>query len=296
MINDLPELEVFYGDLTANRAYVYARLARPVDDTGLKLTGHVRGPRCLYAQTLPSTAPLIDLGAGPTMLARAAMMEPCFWSPDLPEIYDVMVRLQRGSEILGSSHREIGLRSLGVRDTHFTLDGKRWIIRGVRSQSTTEKLPRAWHDEAASYVISSVDEEALSEASQWGTLSIVEVSGTPGELMRQLQQLALHPSAALAIIDGQLPSDFKISAVAPNLLLVQPCLKTTEFIVEPWASAVWIDANDARSFSEMVSTLNLPVLAARPLESPLPIAQARAACDELQRDIAPIGQFAGYIV
>jgi hypothetical protein len=37
-------------------------------------------------------------------------------------------------------------------------------------------------------------------------------------------------------------------------------------------------------------------VAARRLVQPLPLDQARAACDVLQRDLATIGQFAGYVV
>src|SRR5262245_25976794 len=145
----LDELDVFYGDLTANRAHVYARLPRLPENAGLVLSGHVRGPRCLYAQTLPSVASFVEMGPGPTLLARAAVLEPCFWSPDLPAIYDVTIQVQRGADILASARREIGLRSLGVHNNHFVLEGKRRVIRGVRAQSTTGKLPRAWHDAAA---------------------------------------------------------------------------------------------------------------------------------------------------
>ena len=69
MADDLAELDVLYGDLTPNRACVYARLPRPADDAGLKLAGQVRGPRCLTAETLPLSATLVDLGPGPTLLA-----------------------------------------------------------------------------------------------------------------------------------------------------------------------------------------------------------------------------------
>src|SRR3954454_21595882 len=112
MTNDIPDLDVFYGELTATRALVYARLPRPADDAGLSLTGQVRGPRCLHAQTLPLTAPLTDLGPGPTLLARAVIPEPSFWSPDVPSIYDVTVQLRRGTQTVAQTRREIGLRSL----------------------------------------------------------------------------------------------------------------------------------------------------------------------------------------
>ena len=45
-----------------------------------------------------------------------------------------------------------------------------------------------------------------------------------------------------------------------------------------------------------VAAVPKPVVAARYLDSPLTLAEARAACDALQRDLAPLGQFAGYVV
>ena len=293
---DLPLLDVFYGDLTANRAFVYARLPRQADDAGITLSGQVRGPRCLHAQTLPSVAPLIDLGPGPTHLARALIPEPCFWSPDLPAIYDVVVNLQRGTEILATARREIGLRSLGIRGQNLALEGKRWIIRGVSSQSATHILPRDWHDAAAAYVGPSPNDDRLAEASQWGTLSISTVSGTSDEIIAQLRQLTLHPAVAMAIIHGDLPRDFGQSAVTPNLLLAQHWNPSANLLPQPWADAIWADASSPKLLSDLSSSTSHPIIAVRPLPSPLPIDQARAACDQLQRDLAPIGQFAGYIV
>src|SRR5687767_12799952 len=99
----LAQLDVFYGDLSVNRAYVYARLPRPVEDAGLSLVGQVRGPRCRLAEMLPASVPLVDLGPGPTLLAQAMIPDPCFWSPDLPAIYDVTVNLLRGTEIIATA-------------------------------------------------------------------------------------------------------------------------------------------------------------------------------------------------
>src|SRR3954466_14150724 len=112
MTKELPALDVFFGELTAHRAVVYARLARPADDRELTLAGQVRGPRCLHAQTLPASSTLVDLGPGPTLLTRAIVTEPVFWSVDLPAIYDVTVQLHRGANLIASARREVGLRAL----------------------------------------------------------------------------------------------------------------------------------------------------------------------------------------
>jgi hypothetical protein len=296
MTNDLSQLDIFYGDLTANRAYVYARLPRPADDAGLTLTGFVRGPRCLHAETLPLTAKLVDLGPGPTLLARALVPEPCFWSPDLPAIYDVTVNLQLGAETIAGERREIGLRSLGVQGRNLVLAGKRWVLRGVTASSTSTTLPRAWHDASAAYVAEEAGDEQLAEASQFGALTAVHIRGDAEQTAAALRRLAQQPAAALAVIDGQLPSEFEPAAIAPNLLLAQRLHANVNLPVQSWAQAIWANTQDTRVLEFLVGAIDRPIIAVRHLISPLPLDQARAACDVLQRDLAPIGQFAGYVV
>ena len=295
MTNDLAALDVFYGDLTVNRAFVYARLPWPEDDAGLSLVGQVRGPRCLVAQTLPLTAPLVDLGPGPTLLARAVMPDPCFWSPDLPAIYDVTVNLLRGTEIVASTRREIGLRALGVRGRHFSLAGKRCVLRGVTTASTAADLPRQWHEAAAAYVTDRLDKSRLEEAGQFGALAAVLLTGKPEQIVASMRELALHPAAAMAVVDGELPADFKPTQVAPNVIVAQALSGDCDLTVRPWAQALWVQASDPRLVARLAG-VDLPIIAVRPPTTPLLLVQARAACDELQRDLATIGQFAGYVV
>ena len=289
----LSQLDVFYGELTVNRALVYARMPK-IDEPGdWKLSGQVRGPRCLHAQTLPVTVPLVDLGAGPTLLAKALVADPCFWWPDLPAIYDVTVKLLRGTEVVATARREIGLRALGVRGRNLALNGKRWVLRGVSTSSTTERLPRAWHEAAAAYVSDGSDPESLAEASQWGALSVVQIQQHGEEAVQRLRELARHPGVSIAAIHGALPADFKKSDAAPNLLLAQGSRSSATAELEPWVELI---ATDELTWLTNSAALDKPVIAIRRLDSFASVADARAACDVLQRDLAPIGQFAGYVV
>jgi glycosyl hydrolase family 2 len=296
MTTDLPELDVFYGDLTANRAVVYARLPRPADDAGLTLAGQVRGPRCLHAQTLPFSSQLTDLGPGPTLLAQAIVTEPVFWSPDLPAIYDVTVQLKRGTEVLATVRREIGLRSFGVRGRQLVLEGKPWVLRGVSTESTTATYPRAWHESSAAYVAVSSNLEPLAEAAQWGTLAVVNLSQGGTSATARLRELAQHPAVAIVAVEQPLRDDFKKPLVAPNLLFAQVMRADQVPRVLPWADLLLASATNPDRVASVIAQSELPVLAARPLVAPADLAVARAACDMLQRDLAPLGQFAGYIV
>jgi len=295
-LTDLRELDVFFGDLTVNRAFVYARMPLPAEAGDWSLSGQVRGPRCLTAQTLPATSLLEDLGPGPTLMARAAVPDPCFWSPDLPAIYDLTVNLRRGGQIVATGSREVGLRALGVRGRHLALESKRWVLRGVCPESTHAALPRQWHEALACYVAVDPRVEVLAEASQWGALAVVEVRGEAGSLLALLRELAQFPSVALAVVHGELPADFKPSQAAPNLLLAQVIGDGDELRVRPWTNILWAETDDSLRIGRISTLAELPVVACRKLHQPLPLAEARAACDALQRDLAPIGQFAGYVV
>ncbi len=293
---DLTDLDVFYGELTVHRAVVYARLPRPVGGSERwSLAGTVRGPRCLHAQTLPSTARLVDRGPGTTLLAQAVLPDPCCWSPDLPAIYDLQVQLLHNGEVVASERRELGLRRLGVRGRDLFLDGKRWVLRGVSTASTTARLPREWHEHLSGLVAASPSDELLAEAAQWGALTIVEIDASQESAESQLRGLARCPAIALAIIRGVLPGSFQ-KQLFPNLLLAQPLGAGDQPTIQPWADLTVVAADNLDAFARTVRPLSIPVVAERRFTAPLPLAEARAACDTLQRNLAPLGQFAGYVV
>jgi hypothetical protein len=208
----------------------------------------------------------------------------------------VTVELHGSSEIVASTRREIGLRALGIRGEYLALESKRWVLRGVHADSTTAKLPRQWHETATGYVPTDASDELLSEASQFGALTIAEARGTPEEIAETLRRLSAFPAVAAALIRGNLPVDFKVSAVAPNLLLAQPLGRDETLNVQKWAHLLSAEADDPHFTQRIAAVTELPVIACRKLPQPLPLVEARAACDTLQRDLAPMRQFAGYVV
>ena len=61
-----------------------------------------------------------------------------------------------------------------------------------------------------------------------------------------------------------------------------------------WVQLLWAD--DPLVLARLPANHELPIIACRKLAEPVPLSAARAACDALQRDLAPRGQFAGYVV
>jgi len=293
---DLAQLDVFYGELTTAAAYVYARLPRPSGGQDLKLTGIVRGPRCLHAATLPLTARLSDLGPGPTVLARALIPDPSSWSPDLPAIYDVNIQVLSDGQVIATERRELGFRALGVRRTGFVMEGKPWVLRGIHQSSTSAALPREWHDASAAYVASQPTSEALAEASQFGALAVVQIDAGQTDIEHCLREVSKEPSVALAVIQGASADCATFSNVAPNVLLAQAIDAGSEPVVMPWAKAAWVAARDPIWLGQLQQAFRLPIVAVRSLEYSQPLEIARAECDRLQRELVTIGQFAGYVV
>jgi hypothetical protein len=57
-----------------------------------------------------------------------------------------------------------------------------------------------------------------------------------------------------------------------------------------------VPANELAARAESLRKLAVPIIAIRPSGSFPDLAAARRACDHLQGELAPLGQFAGYIV
>ena len=129
------------------RAEVWLRCTPPSPGTAaigpaLVVSGTLVGPECSTAATLPTTVSLVDQGAveGQPPLARGICTEPGFWTPELPNLYRAEVTLRRGDDVVASGRRMIGLRRLGVKGRSLSLDGRRYVPRGVACQANPTEL------------------------------------------------------------------------------------------------------------------------------------------------------------
>lgn len=265
------QLELFYGGVTPNRATVYARLRDVPATPGMTLNGFIRGPHCLYSTTLPASIRLTDAGPGETLLARAMVPDPCYWSPELPFLYDVHIELKRDGQVLASVDRVFGMRNFGARGQFLYLNGKRWTVRGATY--TTAPDLAAWHDAPLSMYCPTPPGDALChDASRLGVLLVVQATNGP-DATAELQRLARHAAVALLVhSSGQVDPTWQ--AAAPNIAL---------------ASLLDADAVSNRP------ALDQPSIAFRPAQA-ASLEALRAASDQLQADLAPHGEFAGYIV
>lgn len=303
----LADLTLFFGDASDAEARIYAALPRTPELVNATLAGRVIGPDCLFSETLTSTIPLIDRGPGPTLLAQAIVPDACCWTPDLPFQYRVEVSLTRGGETLGTAKRQIGIRRLGVRGKNFSLEGKRWVPRGV--QLADDQIDLATIDDCHStgtvLLINTPSEATCALASECGVLIFADLQQSECVSV-EATRLAHWPAVAAVLLPRRSSgldvaanntTAAQLRARNRNLLLGEAF--TAEQLVEPsasphaWAHFALIPAISADHLAAAHAKFKLPVVMTQQLLFGA-IAEGRAACDRLQAELAAVGDFAGY--
>lgn len=297
-------LDLFHGEASTTLGRVYARLPALPETAGCTLTGRVVGPVCRWANTLPATSPLVGRSVAAStgiepLLAEAIVPDPCFWSDELPMRYTVELKLQRGKETVATTERTIAFRGVGRRGRSLFQQGRRWVPRGMNSISVLESERAdlaAWRLAPAVLVTAEPTDSLCSAADDLGLWIVADLSHCQAQLELELNRLAQHAAVFLAILPPNTPSTRTLRTAASNLLLAEQITPGDTAHAASQANCLIVDAKDLESFARTAQTTTLPIIARRPLEQATPLAAARQAVDKLQRDLAPIGDFAGYLV
>jgi len=298
-------MDIFYGRVTDNLAHVYVRVPRDGESDRRTVTGSIRGPLCNLSHTLPATIALRDMGPGPTLLGSAAVPDPCFWSTQLPALYHVHVELRDGDQgpVIDTFDQTIGMRRLGAAGRNLLWEGKRWVFRGVgeqphatNSDAAIDSLVASYRDASAAMYITNPGESVCRSASHAGVIVIARLTEA-NNIEQQLRALARWGAVAAVVLPDDLEATAEeLHTAAPNLLLAQHFDGDTEVRAAAWADVIVCRVNDPTRFPSSVATCQLPILAERRLAEETSVAEARVQCDRLQRDLAPGGDYAGYLV
>ena len=299
--------EIFFGQATPAEARLYVRVTVPETPGDITLSGNLSGPFCRYAQTLPLTVPLhakeqpraasrqsLD-GEPPQAFSELVIPDPCFWTPELPFLYRAQLELRRGTGSIDTAQRVIGVRRLGVRGRDLFFEGKRWVLRGIRVESTGLPDLGAWRDASAALVVKNPSDQLCEELSQAGILLVAEVQGTAADIASELARLSRWAAVGIAILECTETLGIEIRRRAPNILLGKRT-KGGAAVEAEWAHVALCAASELARFSGCAQETHLPVIAERRTTQRLPPNAARAECDRLQSDLADIGDFAGYVV
>lgn len=277
---DTPRPDTFTGEVNEHLAHIYVRLS----GSG-KIRGRVRGPFNMHSQTLPCNYPLLDLGPGPSRLARATVTDPCTWSPESPSLYEVIVESSEGT----ASPVSFGIRRFGVVGKNLFLNGKRWVMRGIFAEHHGVD-PGCWREVGATRVMEVAEATELHAATRQGVMTLLNLDKAAAA---ELHLAARFASAAIVVIPVEAEISNELRKEVPNLILGQRVQSPAD--LGSWAEVAWVEFHETVDFQRRIAGLTCPVIAVRRGQFPT-LEVARAAIDALQAELAPIGQFAGYVV
>ncbi len=289
------DFEIFFGDANNATARVYALVSGQPPDC--VLTGRLVGPTCEYSHTLAATIPFVARpGDVSSLLGEAVVPDPCFWSGEMPFLYQAQLELRLADEVVASETRPFGIRPLGALRRRLVFEGRTWVPRAVQSQELPASPLAAWREADLAMYVAEPSDEFCVEASRLGVVLIVELEGDAASLPNELQRLAKWPAVAIAVLTGDGHLDRSIRRFAPNLLLAACAHLGEPALVPDWADLIVCDDTSAEQLATRTQSLTRPVLALRSAGWRDGLPDARRECDRLQRDLAGRGEFAGYVV
>jgi hypothetical protein len=289
-------LELFFGSTSPAVAYAYARLPGVAADSGLSLAGQLTGPTCAYAETLPARHTLFDRGPGASLVAEAVVPEPCFWTPAMPHLYDAQVELRRGTDVVGRARRTFGFRTLGAAGPKLIYDAKRWVLRGVARQTVPTAGLADWHDASAAMFVTDPSDELCEQASRIGVLLVVETGTLDPAALRRLSRWPAVGAVVLNASSGEQVLSERLAELGHNLLLAQRFGPGQPVSPAAWARLAIVEVGSVDQFAARLAGCPAAVVALRPAGTCSSLSAARSAVDQLQRDLAGQGDWAGYIV
>jgi hypothetical protein len=284
-------LEIFFGAASETMCRVYARIDFPQPLDRAQLTGTLTGPTCLYSETLPATFSFVDRGPGESLLAEAVVPEPCFWTPEMPHLYRAEVQLRDGGKLLAQVECTFGIRPLGAGGGKLLYAGRVWVLRGVSSDELPPVELAAWHDGDTAMLVRDPDDALCEAASRVGVLVVADLATADAGAMRRLSR---WPAVGVVAVPGSVAPE--LTQLGRNTILAQRFSAGEPVSPASWARAAICELAQTDCLPEGLAGCAVPLIAMRRADKLESVVAGRAACDRLQRDLAPFGQFAGYIV
>ncbi|HEV3416072.1 MAG TPA: hypothetical protein VG056_04645, partial [Pirellulales bacterium] len=192
--------------------------------------------------------------------------------------------------------RWIGIRRLGTVGRSFYLNRKRWVARGVcRDRAAVADFAVA-REESAMLHVPAADDAFCLEASRLGVPLIINLAVDEPRILSEIRRLGPWPAVFAIALDAALVGEIEVRAAAKNVLFAARIENMETMAVPAWADFVIGSVNLLDNLAEASNKLKIPIIAVRKSSDPIDIPQGRAACDKLQFDLAPFGNFAGYFV
>jgi hypothetical protein len=260
------QLLLIFAEKTENHARIFVRDADKVP------TGTIRGPFSDFAKTLTAD---FKLKSADSHGAEALITEPCYWTPQLPMRYELHIE--------GESSVSFGLKRFYCSGRNLTLEGKRIVLRGKECDSPSETdLKLARQHETALMVIDPTD-EVCQMASRLGVPLLVRVTSVTA-----IERLAWYPAVYMVLVTAG-----QCASLSSQVLVTEIVMADKEPTGLSQAVIIKLDPNERPP--AWAATCDKPVIVIRK-DPEAEIKTARSACDQLQAELAPEFDLAGYFV
>lgn len=289
---NLSDAQLFFGHVSPAEARAYVRIPSAAPPS--QFVGTIAGPRCAYSSTLQARIPLRAASSGDGVLLEAVVPDPCFWTPELPFLYDVKITHQAGDSE-DSFAGVIGFRPLATLDRQLRYAGRNWVLRAANAGSVAESSLDAWHEQELAMVVESPLDVLCQQASELGVLLIATIGPGVSQPEAELRRLARWPAVGFLLLESTGGTN-NVRRLAPNVIVAS---RYGSAPVEGWDLLLTSETDALRA----MAGFDGPVVVERKIGSPVSIEAARQACDLLQRDVAEMfvgeevaARPAGYIV
>ena len=233
-----------------------------LDDVPVEsIMGQVRGPFCAHSRTLPANT-AVNQGV-------ARIVDPCYWTPKLPFLYEAKLQLETDHGRRQAEFR-FGLRWCVTDGAGLRLNARRFVLRCVSGGDEPDL--DEFRAASASLWMTRYCEQTCARASECGV--IVACADPLTEW--QAESVYQHPAVFFAA------SQFDLSPDVLTMVGDRP-RKGTVFVVKE------------NELDRSAGCSTTPWFVLRP-SSAGSVIQLRRECDALQRDVATVGQFSGYVV
>ncbi|MCA9198960.1 MAG: hypothetical protein KDA87_15540 [Planctomycetales bacterium] len=274
---------VSQGPSSASEVEVFVKAtAGALADVLPKSRGRIKGPYVPGSRTIPA-AHAFQFDAGRNALV-ANVLEPCFWSTHMPSAYRVEIQTPDEQEV----RFECGLIRIGVRNESFFLNGRRWVFRAVRANSSSSfDLPLLVELHLGVY-LQRPSFEFVRLCSQHGVPVMVEWCDADGDINQFIVSYSKLGGVVGFAVNGRWP-DADLRSLSPNRLFLTVG-KDCDVDV---AHGKILDVDVVQEFGDRPTC---PVISISRSAADFDTAnQVRTACERMQRVLAPRFDLAGYV-
>jgi hypothetical protein len=284
-----PKIALLRGRTLDSETRLYLQALDPAIQS---ITGQLYGPHSLFAKTLRSTFQVRPLPptAGKPATSEILVTDPCFWTPRLPFLYDLQVEMSTAAETTPLEQTSLGFKRWYVDGQNWNLDGKRFVLRGAQAAlgGTMEQARAA----ETVLLVPAPDEATLCAADQQGVGLVVDLRTATDCTEPLLERLAWSPSVLAAIVTADQLAHRHTTCGIPLGLAVEGPLADVPTDLEFDFCAALCDPNQRPP----AGLLDKPLIVIRRGVDYADLAAARTACDQLQAELAPEFNLAGYVV